>query len=73
MELGRSIPTHRTEDKSGTIEAAEFIGPLSRWAHDSKTAPRFIKQLGVGGWGEVLAGGEMFSFGGSEVFLSVEL
>ena len=22
---------------------AEFIGPLSRWAHDSKTAPRFIK------------------------------
>ncbi|CAK9055615.1 unnamed protein product [Durusdinium trenchii] len=31
-------------DKSGTIEAAEFIGPLSRWAHDSKTAPRFIKR-----------------------------
>ena len=30
-------------DASGTIEAAEFIGPLSRWAHDSKTAPRFIK------------------------------
>eukprot|EP00913_Durusdinium_trenchii_P022020 g20692.t1 len=30
-------------DSSGTIEAAEFIGPLSRWAHDSKTAPRFIK------------------------------
>eukprot|EP00435_Cladocopium_sp_Y103_P010174 s1083_g2.t1 len=30
-------------DQSGTIEAAEFIGPLSRWAHDSKTAPRFIK------------------------------
>lgn len=30
-------------DNSGTIEAAEFIGPLSRWAHDSKTAPRFIK------------------------------
>ena len=27
----------------GTIEVAEFIGPLSRWAHDSKTAPRFIK------------------------------
>ena len=22
---------------------AEFLGPLSRWAHDSKTAPRFIK------------------------------
>ena len=30
-------------DQSGTIEASEFIGPLSRWAHDSKTAPRFIK------------------------------
>eukprot|EP00434_Breviolum_minutum_P006849 symbB.v1.2.006042.t1/scaffold339.1/size225540/6 len=30
-------------DGSGTIESAEFIGPLSRWAHDSKTAPRFIK------------------------------
>ncbi|CAL1125903.1 unnamed protein product [Cladocopium goreaui] len=30
-------------DSSGTIEASEFIGPLSRWAHDSKTAPRFIK------------------------------
>ena len=31
------------QDSSGTIEVAEFIGPLSRWAHDSKTAPRFIK------------------------------
>lgn len=30
-------------DGSGAIEAQEFIGPLSRWAHDSKTAPRFIK------------------------------
>jgi len=30
-------------DPLGTIEVAEFIGPLSRWAHDSKTAPRFIK------------------------------
>lgn len=30
-------------DQSGTIEISEFIGPLSRWAHDSKTAPRFIK------------------------------
>ena len=30
-------------DQSGTIEVSEFIGPLSRWAHDSKTAPRFIK------------------------------
>ena len=27
-------------DNSGTIEASEFIGPLSRWVHDSKTAPR---------------------------------
>ena len=34
-------------DQSGTIEAAEFIGPLSRWSHDSKTAPRFIKRLGA--------------------------
>eukprot|EP00438_Fugacium_kawagutii_P012977 Skav230928 [mRNA] locus=scaffold2774:25253:33354:- [translate_table: standard] len=31
------------DDSSGTIEVSEFIGPLSRWAHDSKTAPRFIK------------------------------
>ena len=30
-------------DGSGTIGAAEFIKPLSRWVHDSKTAPRFIK------------------------------
>lgn len=30
-------------DGSGTIEAPEFIRPLSRWVHDSKTAPRFIK------------------------------
>lgn len=30
-------------DGSGAIEASEFVGPLSRWAHDSKTAPRFIK------------------------------
>jgi len=30
-------------DGSGSIEAAEFIAPLSRWVHDSKTAPRFIK------------------------------
>eukprot|EP00435_Cladocopium_sp_Y103_P018509 s3024_g4.t1 len=30
-------------DNSGTVEVEEFIGPLSRWAHDSKTAPRFIK------------------------------
>ncbi|CAE7344048.1 SCN1A [Symbiodinium natans] len=30
-------------DGSGAIEAAEFIAPLSRWVHDSKTAPRFIK------------------------------
>ncbi|CAE7198432.1 Scn11a [Symbiodinium natans] len=31
------------QDRSGTVEVSEFIGPLSRWAHDSKTAPRFIK------------------------------
>ncbi|CAE7827105.1 RBG2 [Symbiodinium sp. CCMP2456] len=30
-------------DGSGTIELEEFIRPLSRWVHDSKTAPRFIK------------------------------
>ncbi|CAJ1437562.1 unnamed protein product [Effrenium voratum] len=30
-------------DGSGSIEAAEFIAPLSRWVHESKTAPRFIK------------------------------
>ena len=29
--------------KEGSIEAQEFIAPLSRWVHDSKTAPRFIK------------------------------
>ncbi|CAE7221048.1 unnamed protein product [Symbiodinium natans] len=28
---------------SGSIEASDFIWPLSRWVHDSKTAPRFIK------------------------------
>ncbi|CAE7574100.1 Cacna1h [Symbiodinium natans] len=30
-------------DDSGTVERDEFIQPLSRWVHDSKTAPRFIK------------------------------
>ncbi|CAK9002195.1 unnamed protein product [Durusdinium trenchii] len=30
-------------DGSGFIEPNEFIRPLSRWVHDSKTAPRFIK------------------------------
>lgn len=30
-------------DGSGFIESNEFIRPLSRWVHDSKTAPRFIK------------------------------
>eukprot|EP00438_Fugacium_kawagutii_P001482 Skav202528 [mRNA] locus=scaffold2011:93086:94627:- [translate_table: standard] len=30
-------------DADGSGQAQEFIGPLSRWAHDSKTAPRFIK------------------------------
>eukprot|EP00438_Fugacium_kawagutii_P005087 Skav221517 [mRNA] locus=scaffold1248:74447:75958:- [translate_table: standard] len=28
---------------SGAVEVQEFIGPLSRWAHDCKAAPRFIK------------------------------
>lgn len=27
----------------GEIESAEFIAALSRWVHDSKTAPRFVK------------------------------
>lgn len=31
------------EDASGSIEKEEFIRPLSRWIHDSKTAPRFVK------------------------------
>jgi len=30
-------------DGSGTVEKDEFIQPLSRWVHESKTAPRFIK------------------------------
>lgn len=30
-------------DGSGTVERNEFIQPLSRWVHESKTAPRFIK------------------------------
>ncbi|CAE7358076.1 CACNA1C, partial [Symbiodinium pilosum] len=30
-------------DASGSIAMEEFIVPLSRWVHDSKTAPRFIK------------------------------
>ncbi|CAE7926007.1 FP1, partial [Symbiodinium sp. KB8] len=30
-------------DSSGTVEADEFIAPLSRWVHESKTATRFIK------------------------------
>ncbi|CAK9009818.1 unnamed protein product [Durusdinium trenchii] len=27
----------------GEIQSAEFIAALSRWVHDSKTAPRFVK------------------------------
>jgi len=27
----------------GSIEASQFIAPMTRWVHDSKTAPRFIK------------------------------
>ncbi|CAJ1352992.1 unnamed protein product, partial [Effrenium voratum] len=30
-------------DGSGAIEAQEFVIPFSRWVHESKTAPRFIK------------------------------
>ena len=28
--------------KTGYINADEFIAPLSRWVHDSKTAPRHL-------------------------------
>lgn len=35
--------TFEDTDGSGFIEPNEFIKPLSRWVHDSKTAPRFIK------------------------------
>ncbi|CAJ1413432.1 unnamed protein product, partial [Effrenium voratum] len=28
---------------SGQVHAKDFIGPLSRWVRDSKTAPRFVK------------------------------
>ncbi|CAK9069692.1 unnamed protein product [Durusdinium trenchii] len=38
-QLFEMIDTHA----EGEINAAEFIGPLSRWVHESKTAPRFIK------------------------------
>lgn len=31
------------EDASGSIQKEEFIRPLSRWIHESKTAPRFVK------------------------------
>ena len=30
-------------DGSGSIDAAEFVGPLRNWAHDSKTVPRLLK------------------------------
>lgn len=30
-------------DHSGEVSPDEFISPLSRWIHDSKTAPRFVK------------------------------
>ena len=30
-------------DITGEIQSAEFIAALSRWVHDSKTAPRFVK------------------------------
>ena len=30
-------------DGSGSIDAAEFMGPLRNWAHDSKAVPRLLK------------------------------
>ncbi|CAE7662043.1 TPC1 [Symbiodinium sp. CCMP2592] len=39
QQLFEMIDVHR----EGAVEAQEFIAPLSRWVHDSKTAPRFIK------------------------------
>ena len=39
QQLFEMIDVHR----EGAVEAQEFIRPLSRWVHDSKTAPRFIK------------------------------
>ena len=38
-----NLSMQSTEPPSGYINATEFIAPLSRWVHDSKTAPRFIK------------------------------
>ena len=32
-------------DQSGFIESAEFVRPLSRWVHDSRTAPRDSEAL----------------------------
>ena len=29
--------------EDGYIEPSQFIGPMTRWVHESKTAPRFIK------------------------------
>ena len=29
--------------EDGYIEPWQFIGPMTRWVHESKTAPRFIK------------------------------
>ena len=34
-------PLPEDTDGSGFIESNEFIRPLSRWVHDSKTAPRY--------------------------------
>eukprot|EP00930_Biecheleria_cincta_P036637 TRINITY_DN25106_c0_g1_i1.p1 TRINITY_DN25106_c0_g1~~TRINITY_DN25106_c0_g1_i1.p1 ORF type:complete len:646 (+),score=99.24 TRINITY_DN25106_c0_g1_i1:39-1940(+) len=31
------------DDGSGTIDPSEFLGTLSRWLHESKTASRFVK------------------------------
>ena len=30
-------------DGSGAINKEEFVRPLTRWIHESKTAPRFVK------------------------------
>lgn len=32
--------------EEGSIDLSQFIAPMTRWVHDSKTAPRFIKHLG---------------------------
>ena len=36
-------PPRIDADGSGAISKEEFIRPLTRWIHESKTAPRFVK------------------------------